>query len=87
MIAEATLARPHLAKLERCETRDALPERVHQALRYGAPRPLPRVHADVTGTFVRLTGYVRSYYEKQLAQAAVMRVPGIARLQNDLEVV
>ncbi|HUG91846.1 MAG TPA: BON domain-containing protein [Planctomycetaceae bacterium] len=35
---------------------------------------------------VLLIGCVPNYYRKQLAQSAAMKVPGIARLQNHLEV-
>lgn len=35
---------------------------------------------------VLLLGCVPRYYHKQLAQAAAMKVPGVARLENRLEV-
>ena len=37
------------------------------------------------GTLV-LTGKVTSYYQKQIAQAAVMPIEGVSRLVNDIEV-
>lgn len=70
-----------------CETREELPGRVQAALKRCPHRPMSRVRADVNGTVVRLSGYVRSWYEKQLAQAAVLGVPGIGQLRNDLEVI
>ena len=33
-----------------------------------------------------LQGWVESYYEKQLAQEAVARLPGVAQVVNQLEV-
>lgn len=41
---------------------------------------------QVTGPLVRLTGQVGSYYEKQLATAAVQSVDSVEQLENDLKV-
>lgn len=35
---------------------------------------------------VRLRGVVRSYYQKQMAQEALRHVPGVAAIENELEV-
>lgn len=47
---------------------------------------LHNIAIQVTGPLVRLTGQVGSFYEKQLATAAVQSVDGVEQLENDLNV-
>lgn len=51
--------------------------------RYLAPH---NVAIQIIGPSVRLTGQVGSYYEKQLATAAVQSVGGVEQLENELNV-
>jgi osmotically-inducible protein OsmY len=44
------------------------------------------VQIAVSDGCVLLRGCVPRYYHKQLAQCAAMKVPGVARLENRLEV-
>jgi osmotically-inducible protein OsmY len=63
-----------------------LPTRITSALRSSPYRALHAVEAEVTRGQVLLRGQVRSYYEKQLAQAAVMRIDGVRSLKNEVQV-
>jgi osmotically-inducible protein OsmY len=45
------------------------------------------IEVSVMGRLVILRGRVPSYYMKQLAQAAVLDVPGVHELRNDVQVV
>jgi osmotically-inducible protein OsmY len=80
------LAVPRIASREH-EIKEGLSQRIQAVLRGCPHRPLSAVCVDVDGSDVRLSGSVRSYYEKQLAQSAAMKVPGISRLRNELQVV
>jgi osmotically-inducible protein OsmY len=64
-----------------------LAERVERALRATGYGPLRTVRVSVTDGLVALEGRVGSYYLKQLAQAAVLAVPGAQQVRNGLEVV
>lgn len=44
------------------------------------------VHVEVQAGSVVLSGQVRSYYLKQLAQAGVMRVEGVVKLKSEIQV-
>jgi osmotically-inducible protein OsmY len=45
------------------------------------------IDASAQGGIVRLRGSIPSYYLKQLAQETARKVPGVRRIQNELEVV
>jgi osmotically-inducible protein OsmY len=47
---------------------------------------LQRLEISMRDRIVVLTGSVRSFYLKQVAQTAVLRVPGVGRIRNDLQV-
>lgn len=67
---------------------DDLTTRIHTALRGYPHRSLhSRVTVDLDGSRVRLGGFVRSYYEKQLALRAVMSVSGVERIDDRIGVV
>jgi osmotically-inducible protein OsmY len=63
-----------------------LAERVERSLRATGYPSLRALEISVCGRLVILRGRVPSYYMKQLAQAVAMTVPGIDRVDNDLEV-
>jgi len=65
---------------------DELRARVQQALLKIAGQSLRAVDVQIHEGLVRLSGQVLSYYQKQLATAAVLSVDGVEQLQNDLKV-
>jgi osmotically-inducible protein OsmY len=62
-------------------------EAVVQALRNTGHAALRDLDIEIEGGVVVLWGRVPSYYEKQLAQAAVQQATGTARIANGIEVV
>ena len=50
-------------------------------------RELRQLRVDEHANTLELSGNVRSFYHKQLAQEAVARIPGMTRLVNEAEVV
>lgn len=64
-----------------------LSSRVHNALHRGPHFFTVNVRAELQDDEVVLTGTVGSYYQKQLAQESVRKVPGIGRVRNELTVV
>jgi osmotically-inducible protein OsmY len=61
-------------------------ERVNRALRESGYTPLRGVQCDVSDGVVELTGNVPSFYVKQLAQTAVLRLEQIRGVKNLLRV-
>ena len=61
--------------------------RVERALRGTGYGPLRQVRVAVLARVVTLAGRVTSYHLKQVAQTAVLVVPGVQRIQNDVAVV
>ena len=81
--------------LDSCLARDSatipadepLAELVRQALDRCGYDQLRRVRVSATPSGrVRLDGRVGSFYLKQVAQTAALSVPGVKRVQNDLQV-
>jgi hypothetical protein len=66
---------------------DALAERVRRELLATGHLPLRNVDVKIDSGDVRLEGAVARYYLKQLAQSAALRVPGVARVVNAIEVI
>jgi hypothetical protein len=62
-----------------------LAERVKHALRDAGYSDLDAVDVSIDGELVVLRGRVPSYYLKQIAQAVVIAVPGVAQCRNDVE--
>jgi osmotically-inducible protein OsmY len=60
-------------------------DRIHEALT-NSPHVPPQVRAEAADGHVVLTGHVRSYFQKQMAQEAIRRVDGVQRIENMLEV-
>ncbi len=46
-----------------------------------------RIRYELRGEDVVLTGSVRTYFEKQMAQESLRRIQGLGRIVNDVEVV
>ncbi len=46
-----------------------------------------RVHIQLAGGNVTLSGTVSSYYHKQMAQEIVRRIEGVEQVANELEVI
>jgi osmotically-inducible protein OsmY len=63
-----------------------LRRRVRQELSASGYRALRDVAVDVHLGLVTLRGTVTNYYEKQLAQAAAMRVDDVESLRNEIVV-
>jgi hypothetical protein len=61
-------------------------EMAQAALRGSAYFELRELSCDFSGGRLTLTGRVPSYHLKQVAQAAVARVPGVVEIDNHLEV-
>ena len=61
-------------------------DKVHRALRESGYAPLREIHCDVSDGVVELTGSVPSFYVKQLAQTAVLRLEQIRGINNRLRV-
>ena len=61
--------------------------RVRQALRKLSYNQLDGVDCLVANGQVTLSGILRSYYLKQIAQAIAMRVPGVQQVENRIQVI
>jgi osmotically-inducible protein OsmY len=59
---------------------------VLEALRSSGYRPLGSLRCDVLDGVVSLSGVVRSYYLKQVAQTVTLRVAGIKGMSNLVEI-
>ena len=66
---------------------EELRQRVHLTLSLDPHVGNRRVNFELINRDVLLTGTVRSYYQKQMAQESLRRVEGIDRVINQLEVV
>jgi osmotically-inducible protein OsmY len=63
-----------------------LRDAVLQGLRHSGYRSLFNVQCDVTDGAVALAGVVPSFFMKQIAQTIILRLGGVNRLANNLEV-
>jgi osmotically-inducible protein OsmY len=61
-------------------------DKVNRALEESGYAPLRRIHCEVSDGVVELTGRVPSFYVKQLAQTAVLRLDQIRGVKNRLRV-
>jgi osmotically-inducible protein OsmY len=73
VMSTATLSRP-------------LSDRIHEALTTSPHVPGRQVRVEAADGHVVLTGNVRSFFQKQMAQEAIRRVDGVERIENLLEV-
>jgi osmotically-inducible protein OsmY len=70
-----------MANLER-----ALDDRVSLAIATNPYLAGRNLHYETSAGKVRLSGVVRSYFQKQMAQEMLRRIDGVAAIENDLEV-
>jgi len=55
-------------------------------LQHSAYRAIRRVNCMFSGGILTLTGQLPTYHYKQLAQAAVVEIPGVRQIINDINV-
>jgi osmotically-inducible protein OsmY len=67
-------------------TQDCLTKRLESVLSSSPHVPRHRVHLENRAGYVVVRGAVDSYYQKQMAQETLLRVEGVERLENQLEV-
>jgi len=75
-----------LIEIRRKPTAEALAERVQAALERQAQREARRVRIEVDGDEVTLRGEVNSRFEREAVQGAVVAVPGVGHVFNELRV-
>ena len=68
------------------EFENTLAHRVDQAIQSNPYVNGRTLRFETAGTKVVLQGYVKSYFQKQMAQEAVRRVDGVKEIDNCLEV-
>ena len=66
---------------------DALATEAQRLLATSPYRDLRSVECSMEGDTLVLSGRVRSYYEKQIAQTIVKEIEGLPQIKNQLEVV
>lgn len=64
-----------------------LKKQIHMALNKSPHIPVQSLRFETDSGRVILSGYVPSWYQKQMAQEALRSVEGIAEIQNELRVV
>jgi osmotically-inducible protein OsmY len=76
-----------VAVRSRLRARDrSIREKVDRALQESGYAPLRRIECEVSDGVVELTGSVPSFYVKQLAQTAILRLEQIRGIRNHLRV-
>jgi osmotically-inducible protein OsmY len=63
-----------------------LEDQLHEALRRNPYLTRRKLHLETSDGRVVLRGAVNSYYQKQMAQETLRRVPGVEQIENQLEV-
>lgn len=63
-----------------------LAERVHLILQKNPHVPHRNLRFETKAGHIVLKGVVRSYYQKLMAQEALLRVEGVEQVENQLEV-
>ena len=63
-----------------------LAERVHSVLENNPHVPHRSLRFETKDGHIVLKGIVRSYYQKLMAQEALLRVEGVEQVENQLEV-
>lgn len=76
-----------LLRVAQLSAEEALTTQLREALAQRSYHGLRTVDINVHEGLVRLTGRVSSYYQKQLATAAVLSLDGVEELTNDLQIV
>ncbi len=70
----------------RIDNKHSLHEMVFVALKHVLPGLSGEVRCTFNNDRVCLSGVVSSYYEKQIAQEALLKMPEISNVMNDLKV-
>jgi osmotically-inducible protein OsmY len=83
---EARAGQPAALEAAQLPMDHGLAERVGRVLNATGYSPLRAIEVSIHSQLVILRGRVPSYYMKQLAQAAVLDVPGVRALRNDVQV-
>ena len=65
---------------------DCLTQRLETVLRASPHIPRHRVRVENREGHIVVRGAVDSFYQKQMTQEAILRVEGVERLENQLEV-
>ena len=63
-----------------------LARRVENALQGLGYSQLTRIDCEADGTTVTLRGMLASFYLKQIAQTIALKIPGVHRVKNEIEV-
>jgi len=61
-----------------------LAQRIEDALARQAVRESSRIHVDVDGTTVKLSGLVNCWRDREIAEATAWSAPGVERVVNEL---
>ncbi len=86
MVASSTASGIALLPESERGTDDRLRDAILNGLRQSGYRALARVQCEVVGGTVALSGVVPSFFLKQIAQTIIMRMSGVQRLTNHLDV-
>jgi osmotically-inducible protein OsmY len=72
--------------MEATLTSPPLLDQVQGALSNSPHVPSHQVRVETTDGHVRIQGTVGSFFQKQMAQEVVLRLDGVQRIENQLEV-
>jgi len=73
-------------KIEPSVKSDNVKEKITAALKRNAELECDQITVDVDGDKVVLTGQVRSFYEREIAQAAAWRAPGVRKVVDKISI-
>jgi osmotically-inducible protein OsmY len=74
-----------------CETNESIVTNLRDAVEVAFSRNLSlsvrHVRVETHADHVVLRGFVRSYYQKHMAQETLKSIPGVRRIDNEIEVI